>query len=65
MKERMTDSPESIAFRLLQRIAVVEGKSFNRSTNSASSKRVVADRNWILNTYAECLACVKGARPVH
>lgn len=44
------NSPEYVAFRLLERIAMVENRGFNAGG---------ADRNWILDTYAECLLVVQ------
>jgi hypothetical protein len=44
------NSPEFVAFRLLERIAMVENRGFNAGG---------ADRNWILDTYAECLMVVQ------
>ena len=44
------NSPEYVAFRLLERIAMVENRGFNAGG---------ADRRWILDTYAECLLVVQ------
>jgi hypothetical protein len=53
------NSPEHVAFRLYQIIAFLEGR-----TNSAGFAKDGggADRRYILDTYAECLECVKGYR---
>jgi hypothetical protein len=53
------NSPEHIAYRLLERIAALEGKSFRGSPQQG---RVKADRAWVLDTYAECLETVRGLR---
>lgn len=51
------NSPEYVAYRLLQDIKVAEGIGYN-----TSSGRNNVDRKWILETYAECLAAVQGVR---
>ena len=43
------DSVEAVALALLDRVAVVEGKEFRQGG---------ADKQWILETYAECLKAV-------
>ena len=53
------NSPEYIAYLLMTKIATVEAKVFH--TNPGSEK-TVADRNWILNTYTECLEAALGTR---
>ena len=51
------NSPEYVAYRLMSDVAHVENKVlFANPTGSSTS----ADREWILNTYAECLRAVKG-----
>jgi hypothetical protein len=52
------NSPEQIAFKLLERISSVEKLSLH-STNSGQA----ADRKWILSTYFECLQVVRGYAP--
>ena len=52
-------SAEEVAYRLLQRIAAVEGKTFSPKGKTG---RTVADRLWILNTYSECIEAVRGLR---
>lgn len=42
------NSPEMIAYRLLEHIANAEKKYLNN-----------ADRKWLLDTYAECLEAVR------
>ncbi|MDD2705235.1 MAG: hypothetical protein PHU07_07890 [Acidocella sp.] len=48
-------TPEEVAFKLLQSIAIVEGKKvigLNPITHTTTKK-------WILDTYAECLLTVR------
>jgi hypothetical protein len=52
------ESPEGVAFDLLRIIATAENKSFQHGSNEGQ----VADRDWILDTYAECLRAAKGGR---
>ena len=54
------NSPEHVAYRLMHEIAAVEGIVFYRSKDADKKS---ADRNWILNTYVDCLAATRGARP--
>ena len=49
------NSPEQVAYKLMDIIGSVEGKVFYQDQNSA-------DRTWILDTYAECLLAVVGSR---
>jgi len=52
-----TDStPESVAYRLLVLVADLENKTLH---GNPSKDRTNADRKWILDTYAECLAAIK------
>ncbi|MCK1729696.1 hypothetical protein [Bradyrhizobium sp. 142] len=53
------NSPEQVAYKLMERVADVERKSFH---NQPSSGWTTADRNWILDTYAECFQAAKGKR---
>ena len=55
------NSPEHIAHRLMHEIAIVEGKSFQRSPGQGFEK---ADRKWILDTFAECLRAAHGNRVI-
>ena len=48
------NSPEQVAFKLLQEIALAEGIGLR---GFQSTKK--PDRKWILNTYAECLQAVR------
>jgi len=50
------DSEEAVAFALLQLVARAEGKA-----DFSGDIRGV-DRDWLLDTYAECLAAVNGER---
>lgn len=50
-------SAEAVAFKLLKVIANVEGKEFIKGVEFDT-----ADRDWVLNTYAECLNAAKGDR---
>ena len=52
-----TDStPESIAYRLLIMVADLENKTLH---GNPAKERTNADRQWILDTYADCLRAVK------
>lgn len=51
------NTPEQIAFKLLERVAEAEGVSFARG-----GKDKPATRKWILDTYAECLDAVRANR---
>jgi hypothetical protein len=48
------NSPEQIAYKLLETIASNEKKTLHGTAT--------ADRKWLLDTYAECLAAVFGKR---
>ena len=45
------NSPEEVAYKLLERVRKCEGKNIDNM-----------DRVYVLNTYAECLHAVKGHR---
>jgi hypothetical protein len=49
------NSPEQIAWRLLQAIASNEGKT----TQTSMSGGATANRDWLLSTYAECIRVVR------
>ena len=53
------NSPEEVAYRLMSKIANAEQKVLLSSPRSEENS---ADRQWILDTYAECLRAVHGAR---
>lgn len=52
------NSPEQVAYKLLEAIAKVEMISLSGSKDPAPGWKK-ADRKWILDTYKECLATVK------
>jgi hypothetical protein len=49
------NSPEQVAFKLMELIAGIEDKHLHRAPGEHQS---LADKEWILDTYAECLATV-------
>ena len=49
------NSPEQVAFKLMEKVANAEDKHFIGSQKNT-------DRAWILDTYAECLQVVKARR---
>ena len=51
------NSPEHVAYRLMERIADVEGVSLSKSC-----KEKPATRKWILDAYAESLDAVRANR---
>jgi hypothetical protein len=51
------NSPEHVAYRLMERIADVEGVSLSKA-----GKEKLATRKWILDVYAESLDAVKANR---
>jgi hypothetical protein len=53
------NSPEYVAFRLMEKIAASEGRIFSDRPNGTHQS---ADRAWILATYRECLSAVMGTR---
>ena len=59
LAESGVNSPEQVAHRLMHHVADVEGKKLYLSSESET----VADRKYILDTFAECLDAVKGNRP--
>jgi hypothetical protein len=52
------NSPELVAYKLLQDIAAVEKRMLQPAQDLASGWKF-ADRKWILDTYAECLQAVR------
>jgi len=55
--EHPTDeSPESVAYRLMLLVADLESRTLH---GNPAKDRTNADRQWILDTYAECLRAVK------
>lgn len=59
MADITSGTPEAVALDLLERIAAVERKVMHASPDSGAT---VADRTWILDAYAECLAATKDRR---
>jgi hypothetical protein len=53
------NSPEHVAFRLMEVIARVEGIELYRSSDNS-----YATREWLLRTYRDCLVTVKGSADV-
>jgi hypothetical protein len=53
------NSPEYVAFKLMEKIAASEGRIFHDRPNGTQQS---ADREWILSTYRECLSAVLGHR---
>ena len=51
-------SAEKVALDLLERVAFIEWKRIGRD----QEYRRATDREWLLNTYAECLEAAKGRR---
>jgi hypothetical protein len=49
------NSPEQVAYKLLQIIASNEEKTLSIGT----SHKATANRKWLLDTYAECLSTVR------
>ena len=50
------NSPEQVAFKLMFNIARVEGKVLHRNPEDGEE---TASKEWLLDTYAECLRIVK------
>jgi hypothetical protein len=55
-------SPEMIAYKLLLDVMKVENRTV--ASNDASGPYTPADRQYLLNTYHECLMAVRGKRIV-
>ncbi|MEE4012121.1 hypothetical protein V1T76_08680 [Roseibium sp. FZY0029] len=51
------NSPEEVALKLLNHISSVEHQPLYRT-----ERNTPASREWILDTYAECLTAVRGFR---
>jgi hypothetical protein len=51
------NTPEYVAYQLLERVADLEGVALARG-----GKDKLASRKWLLDTYAECLDAARGAR---
>ncbi len=50
------NSPEQVAFKLVHEIARAEGRVTDRNPSSGQQ---TASKEWLLDTYAECLRTVK------
>ena len=50
------NSPEHIAWKLFHDVAAVEGKALHRNPGPNQEP---ANRQWILDTYAECIRAVR------
>ena len=50
------NSPERVAYQLMLSIAAGENKRYQVHSGGL----VLADKDWILSTYADCLGVVKG-----
>jgi hypothetical protein len=51
--------PEMAALKLLEMVAAVEGKALSKA---GARDRIAADRNWILDTYSQCLKAALGSK---
>ena len=49
MSEAVGDSPQAVAYKLLEAMAIAEGKPLGSSKS---------DKAWVLQTYKECLDTV-------
>jgi hypothetical protein len=57
------NSPEEVAYRLLQHVAKAENVVFSQPSPGAKGRGVrPASRKWILDAYAECIKAVRGER---
>lgn len=53
-------TPEAVAFQLMERILQLEGKYTEKSNkHDSSDKKLYASRQDVLDTYKECLKVVK------
>jgi|tagenome__1003787_1003787.scaffolds.fasta_scaffold18179075_2 hypothetical protein len=52
------NSPEKVAFDLMERVAFIEGKRIGRD----QEYRGKTDRTWFLNAFADCLDAAQGRR---
>ncbi len=51
------NSPEQVAYKLMQDIAKVESRRLDASVEDNGTQ--VADRKWILDVFAECILTVR------
>jgi hypothetical protein len=49
------NSPHEVAYKLMRDVALAEKKTLHSNPGQGHT---VADRKWILDTYAECLVAV-------
>jgi hypothetical protein len=54
------NSPEHVAYKLLIDVARIEKKADSHGIKVGANEG--ADRKWLLDTYAECLAAAKNQR---
>lgn len=52
----VTGTPEEIALRLLELVAAAEDKSLGQPVRTRTN---AADREWIMQTFQECLLAVR------
>lgn len=52
----MAESPEAVAYKLLRHVAYVEGKYLGDDLSYVGDP---ASREWILQTYSDCLYAVQ------
>lgn len=56
----MAESKDAVALELLDRIAMAEGKVDKSDWLNAERSRNAASKDWILDTYIECLKAAHG-----
>ena len=58
------NSPEQVAYKLMRDIALAEGIGLGipNSPRCVPNGSGLPNRKWILETYSECLAAVRGGR---
>ena len=59
MSEKLPESPEAIAYKLMQDVLKIEGKTIDWITKDLDDRYKFATREDILNTYSECAKVVK------
>lgn len=55
------NSPEQVAFNLMKVIALSEGMALSHTAAGTP----IPSRNWLLDTYAECLRTIRDPRTRH
>lgn len=59
------NSPEHVAYRLLQEVMQAEKRTpMAHVVERRESNVMLADRKYLLDTYAECLAAARGHREI-